>query len=282
MLAGTIWRFWWTRGAVDESAHWYERAFAVGGNASPLARARAKFGAAHVTESRGDNERARKEFAESAELLCELRETRWAILALTHVATADRRLGERERGDSVNQRALELALSTADVRGAAVVKSNMGFFLLTEGESDRATVLFEEALEASRLARDDLLIASCLANLCLIAFHAGNLERAGATLRESLKLYAVGNARELLATLATGIDVVFALGDADTAARVCSAITTLCRQHGFRLDPTEQEGVDRTVDAARRDLGPAFEEAWRAGADLELEGAVKLALGALD
>src|SRR5258705_12232050 len=33
MLAGTIWRFWWTRGQVAEASRWYERAFAVAANA---------------------------------------------------------------------------------------------------------------------------------------------------------------------------------------------------------------------------------------------------------
>src|SRR6266403_457988 len=35
MLAGTIWRFWWNRGRIAEASLWYERAFAVGQNASP-------------------------------------------------------------------------------------------------------------------------------------------------------------------------------------------------------------------------------------------------------
>ena len=38
MLAGTIWRFWWTRGQIDEATRWYERAFAVGGDVSDVAR----------------------------------------------------------------------------------------------------------------------------------------------------------------------------------------------------------------------------------------------------
>jgi predicted ATPase/class 3 adenylate cyclase len=36
MLAGTVWRFWWTRGQVDEASRWYERAFALGGELDPF------------------------------------------------------------------------------------------------------------------------------------------------------------------------------------------------------------------------------------------------------
>ena len=58
MLAGTIWRFWWTRGQIAEASRWYERAFAVAANASETARARGLFGAAHMAEARGDVDQA--------------------------------------------------------------------------------------------------------------------------------------------------------------------------------------------------------------------------------
>ncbi len=124
MLAGTIWRFWWTRAALEEPAHWYERAFEVGASASALARARAVFGAAHVAESSGLVELSREQFEEAAELLRALGETRWLVLALVHLAWACRRLGDERRGDRLNREALELALSSDDVRGAALVRSS--------------------------------------------------------------------------------------------------------------------------------------------------------------
>ena len=97
MLAGTIWRYWWNRGFTVESAHWYARAFAVGDDASPTARARGVFGAAHIAEARGDAEQARIDFEEAVRLLGEIGETRWLILALTHLAGAYRALGHPER-----------------------------------------------------------------------------------------------------------------------------------------------------------------------------------------
>ncbi len=137
MLAGTIWRFWWTRAAVEEPAHWYERAFAVGAGASALARARAVFGAAHVAESSGAIELSREQFEEAAELLRALRETRWLVLALVHLAWACRRLGDERRSDRLNREALELALSGDDVRGAALVRSNIGAICSQKAETGR-------------------------------------------------------------------------------------------------------------------------------------------------
>ena len=88
MLAGTIWRFWWTRGQIAEASRWYERAFAVAANASEIARARGLFGAAHMAEARGDVDQARSQFEESAGLFRRLGETRWLILALAHLSGA--------------------------------------------------------------------------------------------------------------------------------------------------------------------------------------------------
>src|SRR5262249_30936564 len=126
MLAGGIWRFWWTGAAVEEPEHWYARAFGLDAEVSETARARAIFGWAHVAESRGENELARKQFEEAAERLGRLGETRWQILAFTHLAIVYRRLGDGARADVLNEEALELALRSGDIRGAAVIRGNMG------------------------------------------------------------------------------------------------------------------------------------------------------------
>ena len=88
MLAGTIWRFWWDRGYTAEAGHWYERAFAVEEGASVEARARAFFGFAHVSESRGDSEQTLIRMGEAADLFRQIGDTRWLVLALTHLAQA--------------------------------------------------------------------------------------------------------------------------------------------------------------------------------------------------
>ena len=87
MLAGSYWRYWWTRGQIDEGERWYEVALAVGDGASDTARARGLFGLApHMTEARGDMRRAGEQFEAAAELLRAVGETRWLVLALTHLA----------------------------------------------------------------------------------------------------------------------------------------------------------------------------------------------------
>ncbi|HMJ00997.1 MAG TPA: adenylate/guanylate cyclase domain-containing protein [Gaiellaceae bacterium] len=283
MLAGTIWRFWWNRGYTVESAHWYARAFAVGDDASPTARARGAFGAAHIAEARGDAEQARIDFEEAARLLGEIGETRWLILALTHLAGAYRRLGYPERADGSHQEALALAQKSGDVRGTAIVKSNMAFLLLAAGDEERAAPLFAEALEGHRSVGDVYGMALTHVNLGMVALRRGDVEHAARDISEGLRLSSsIGDTHSLVVILANAVPVVLARGDAVTSAQLCAATEALCNAHGFELDQDDRELLDDAVAAARQALGEGFEEAWAAGEELELPAAVELAIQALD
>jgi predicted ATPase len=283
MLAGTIWRFWWNRGDTAESAHWYARAFAVGEDASPTARARGVFGAAHIAEARGDAEQARIEFEEAGHLFRELGETRWLVLALAHLGAAYRILENRERADKTLGEALALARQSGDVRGVAIVKSNMADNLLNDNDEERAAPLLEEALEGFRVVGDVYGTAGALESLALVALHRGEVEQATANLSNSLRLSSsIGDTHSLVDTLATAAAVVLARGDALTSTQLCAASEALHSAHGFGLDPDDPRLLDDTVPAARVALGERFEDAWTTGAELELAAAVELALEALD
>jgi predicted ATPase/class 3 adenylate cyclase len=283
MLAGTIWRFWWNRGYTVESAHWYARAFAVGDEASPTARARGTFGAAHIAEARGDAGQARIDFEEAARLLGEIGETRWLILALTHLAGAYRKLGHPERANVIHREALALAQKSGDVRGEAVVKSNMAVFLTGDGDEERAAPLFAEALEGHRSVGDVYGTALSYTNLATLAFRRGDVEHAARDFRESLRLSSsIGDTHSLVVILANAVPVVLARADAFRTAQLCAAVGALCNAHGFELDPDERRLMDDTMPAARKALGDRLEDAWAAGEELELTAAVDLALQALD
>ena len=188
MLAGTIWRFWWTRGQIAEASRWYERAFAVAANASEIARARGLFGAAHMAEARGDVDQARSQFEESAGLFRRLGETRWLILALAHLSGA---YGDSDpqHAKAILLEALELAEASGDLRGAAIAKGNLADKLLTEGDDERAAALLEEALEGHPCARRHLRGGNMLSPASRSSRAAAVTSTAAATnVRESLEL----------------------------------------------------------------------------------------------
>jgi hypothetical protein len=144
-------------------------------------------------------------------------------------------------------------------------------------------VLIEEALEAHRALGDVYGAATCLADLAMLAQRHGDLEPAAVNLRESLELSdSIRDALTLSWTLTIAAALVLARGDPYAAARLCAADEALRRLHGLELEQDEGQPLGDTVVAVRSALGPGFDEAWAAGADLDLDAAVDLALGALD
>jgi hypothetical protein len=81
--------------------------------------------------------------------------------------------------------------------------------------------------------------------------------------------------------VAVGAAAVLAHGDASTSARLAAATTAICNSHGFVLYPAARRLLDDTIAATRRALGDRFEQAWRAGEELEPVAAAELARGSL-
>ena len=277
MLAGTIWRFWWTHGPVAEASRWYERAFALAASTSDRARARGLFGAAHMAEALGKTAQARTQYEQAADLLRRIGETRWLILALTHLAgTYD---ADSERAESTQIEALTLAEASGDRRGAAIVKGNLASIRLAKGDNEQAEELLAEALEGHRALGDVYGIAACLSSLAKLALRHGDVEAAVSNVRESLALsHSIGDVLSLAEALSIAAATVLARGDPQTAARLCAADDALCSAHGF--DPASM--LDATARAAREAMNDGFDEVWAAGANLDLEAAVELAFSALD
>src|SRR5580765_6140089 len=112
---------------------------------------------------------------------------------------------------------------------------------------------------------------------------AADLDSAAANIRESLELsHSIHNVLTLSWTLPIAAALVLARGDPYAAARLCAADEKLRRGYSFDLDQSERQGLDDTLKAVRNALGRGFEDAWAAGADLDLDGTVDLALRALD
>ena len=284
MLAGTIWRFWWNRGYTDEAGHWYERAFAVEEGASVEARARAFFGFAHVSESRGDSEQTLIRMGEAADLFRQIGDTRWLVLALTHLAQAHAALDDRVRSESIDEEALKLAQATGDVRGASIVKSNVAFHqILWGGDRDQAASLLQEALEGFRAVGDTYAIGNSLMGVAALDLQRGDLDVARGRMRESLELSSsLGDAHTLVHSLVVVAATALARGDESACARLCAADEALCEAHGFELEQFERELFDETATVVRRSLAARADAEWAIGSELDLDAAVDLALRALD
>jgi predicted ATPase len=278
MLSGSFWRFWWTRAQLDEAATWYERSLALGGEVSDVARARGLFGLGHVSEARGDLDRTRQEFEEAVELLRRIGDDRWLVLALAHLSGAY----PDDRAETVLLEGLEIAEASEDRRGAAIVKGNLAYLFLQQGDDARATQLSEEALAGHRELGDAYGVAVTLASLALLALRRGDLAAAVSSARESVVLSSsIGDALSLSSTLSVAAAVALARDDPHAAARLCAAVESLLVARGLELGPEEESLRLEAVSAARSRLGSDFETEWAAGAALDLDSAVDVSLEAL-
>jgi predicted ATPase len=281
MLSGTIWRFWLNRGQLDEAGRWYERALALGPGA-PTPHARALFGAAHVSEARGEPELPRR-FEEVVEALRASGETRWQILAMTHLAGAYAEAGDAERAERLSAEGIALARETGDVRGEAITMSNLAYARTVEGDLAGAAKLLEEALVALRTIKDAYGIAMCSTHLAQLAVRRGDVDRAAEHLAEGIPLsVSIGSVLVAAHMLPPAAAVALARGKPAAAARLCAACRAFSEDRGFELDATVLALIRDTSEEARSILGDGFGEAWAAGAQMELDVAVELALASLD
>jgi predicted ATPase/class 3 adenylate cyclase len=281
MLAGTVWRFWINRGQIDEAARWYERSLALGPG-SAKAHARALFGEAHVWESRSDSELPSR-YEEVVEALRASGETRWLILAITHLAGAYAEKGDMARAESASAEGLGLAQETGDLRGEAISLTNLAYTRTLEGDDAGAEKLLEDALVVLRSIKDTYGIAMCSGDLAQLAIRRGDVDGAADYLSESLPLSVSINSVLVTAhTFPPAAAVALARGDPDSAARLCAVCQAICDDRGFDLDRVTLALLRDTIEEARSILGVGFEEQWAAGARLDLEAAVELALASID
>ena len=281
MLSGTIWRFWINRGQIEEAARWYERALALGPG-SPKARARALFGEAHVREARTDPELP-KHYEQVVDALRLSGETRWLVLAMTHLAGAYAERGDMERAEKTSAEGLALARETGDVRGEAVTLTNLAYTRAIDGDFAEAEKLLEDGLRALRSIDDVYGIAVCASDLAQHALRRGDADRAAELLAESIPLsVSIGSVLVTTHSFPAAAALARERGASDAATRLCAACRTICDERGFDLDQVSDALLQGTIEALRSTLGDRFDEQWELGARLDFEAAVQLALSSID
>jgi predicted ATPase len=235
-LATPMGRWWYTRGAFDESEGWLralldldkaggERAAPAGLRVSALfaltllaldrrnydgAEALAREGLA-LARREGDDARAGNMLAE-----------------LGHVAEArgdlDSAVTYFEESLAAHER------SGSSSTGAAVGRtlSSLGDLARARGQYDRAREYLERSLAWARERDFSFAVAACLASLGHVAVEQGDLAGATARYREALDLYQTLRNPASLAALLEGIAAAArATGDMDAVARLAGAVEGL-------------------------------------------------------
>jgi len=283
MLAGSNWRFWSWRAQVNEAIGWYDRAFALEGEASPKARARALYALGEVEQSAGHFERARGLIEEAIPALRAADEDRWVLSAMNHLATAYLGSGDSARARSLFEETLSLARDSGNDRVTEIVTSNLGFLALVEGRYEEAQALLEEAYDLARRVAGPAGVVVVLENLTLLALLGDEFDAAQRHVRECLELLRSSHSDAALFEVLLLTATVVGRFDPGSAVRLHSAGRALAAERGYELSATELELADKALARARAEIGEtAFAEESASGEQLSRDAALELALQSLD
>ena len=247
-LSGSLSRFWFNHGYVNEALHWTELAIAKDDRSRPEASARclmaAGFFFGQMPGSSDDAGKRRVYFEESIKLWRELGDRRNLGVTLIGYAFMLNRVGEYEAAIKAAEESLETFRGTEFHFNAARAANNLALTLLDIGEFDRARTLLDEALIDSRKSDDVFLEAVCLHNLGDAALQTGELGKAGELLDQSLALFKELEQRPLIAsTVLLQSEVAAERGSFAEALKLQSEALSLLKEIG------ENHGIAAAFEA---------------------------------
>jgi DNA-binding CsgD family transcriptional regulator len=152
--------------------------------------------------------------------------------------------------------------------------------LMLIGDLERATALFEEAVELSREVGSRAGLEFPLGNLGWVALLRGDIERAKALHKESLALCREVDDKRLASDRLERLACVAgAGGEAERAARLFGAAGALREAIGVPPDPPMRKLEEPYLLGARSKLEEgAWAKAWEEGQAMSMERAIEYAL----
>jgi predicted ATPase/DNA-binding CsgD family transcriptional regulator/DNA-binding XRE family transcriptional regulator len=284
-LAGALWVFWFTRGALSEGRRWLEEALALQPETAHAARANLLLGSACLHYRQG-------ELAGAAEAAAQ------AVRAaqaggeddLTAASTVIGGMALLEQGvweEAARQLASGRELARGRPRWEGIALWGLGRLAVRSGDPAAGVAVLEAALALQQAAGERWAAGVTLYHLGQAHAQRGNAAAARARLAEAARLFLangdrLGAIRALDALAWAELQAAALSNSTPRAARrgveLLSAAAAARGAHGMRLYPQEQERHVAALGAGRRLLDPTrFGQAWAAGATLELEEAAALA-----
>jgi predicted ATPase/class 3 adenylate cyclase len=284
MLAGSNWRFWHRRAQIVEALQWYERAFALGGDVSTRARARATYGRSEMERNRGNFDRSLPLLEEAIGLLRAAGEDRWLISAMNHLASVHLDVGETTTARRLYEETLQLARQHDNRRAVSIVTGNLGYLAIVDGRDDEAEALLMEALELERDGAGIAGVADALINLALLSLRRGDVARAAESVAEAVqRLHSVASEVGLFEGLLLAAVAIGRSVDPRIGVRLQAATRFLAAERTYKPSAGELELADAALEEARAALGGVtFADEWSRGEQLDLDAAVATALQSLD
>jgi non-specific serine/threonine protein kinase len=217
-LAGGLWRFWWSRGYLDEGLARLERALGRA-NEPSLGHATALRGAAAIAWSRGDLELAETRATETLALAREIGSRTDELAAHTILGILANQQKDFARARRHHEESLDIQESLG--HEPAVEKLNLGIVSLDSGDNAAAVALFEDVLGIHRRNDNRSGIAFATLNLGLAHLRLGDAARAQESFLEARAAFAEVGFRAHVAHAIQGLAACAgASGSHDEAARL--------------------------------------------------------------
>jgi len=226
----------------------------------------------------GDYRRATVLHQEGLALRRDIGDT-WGIAnALGNLACVLCQQGDLARAEELGQESLILRRGLGDSHGTAISLDALGAVARLGGDLGLALARHEESRELFRKLGDEWGIAVALQSLAKVAWDGRDAGKAAELFAESLMLCHRINHRREIASCLEGLAAT-CHGRPQMAAYLFGAAAAIRRAINAPCPPDERAVYDRSVETARRDLGPeAFEAAWEVGAAAPLDRIIKEAL----
>lgn len=189
-LAGSLWRFWDTRGYLSEGWNHLHAALSKKGVVGRTsARAKALEGAGRAAYYQNVYGHAQSLFNESLTICRELEDKRGIAYSLTNLGIIAKELGDYAQARILQEESLVIWRETEEKEGIAFALFNLGIVAVLQGENASARSRQEESLAMYRALGDKKGIALTLYNLGEILGTQGDDESAVRLCEESLTTF---------------------------------------------------------------------------------------------
>ena len=181
------------------------------------------------------------------------------ILGLHNLANIASRQGDFKAARVAYEMTLDAFRSTGDQRGMAVALSGLGDVAVALGDHSGARELYRQSLAGFRQVEDLWGVAAVLRDLGDLASRDRDPD-ACVFYKDALSIFhKTGHRRGMVPVLQRLADCAIQGGQPATALTLAGAADALREHLGISLSPTEQEKLDRMLQAARAQV-PAEEQ----------------------
>jgi predicted ATPase/predicted Ser/Thr protein kinase len=246
LMAGAIWRYWWTRGTWEEGRAVLRDALGFAAAREPsVERAKALYASAVMARGQGDFDAADGYLDESLAIARSLGDKAGVGNALFEQGNLANYRGDLASGATLYAGALAIRREIEDRLGVSLTLHNLAVVSQARGDGAEARRLFEEALELHRALGNATMEAYTLNGLTDIVLHQGDLDAAQRFLELGLTIQRqLGNKDGMGLSLRQLGEVATRRGDAARAKALLAEALALFQSIG------DSSGLIEILDSA--------------------------------